>query len=662
VSAEADGYAPWETSVALTRPMRLDLRLQPAARLRGQVVERASGRPVPDAEVKLAPAATSGPGRAASTHTAEDGSFAFETVAAGRYQLSARSGRLLAIGPAVDLIATQTVERVRLAMDPGIAVSGRLRDAAGRGVPGIELTLGDARATSGADGHFRLDGVLPGQQSLSGAPSAAGWRGFWRTLTVPLEGLADVEVVLARGALLTGRVLTAEGLPAEGVVVSAEQKRWSVGMAESAADGSFRIAGLDGAAVSVRGWHPALGIARQELAAWGGQSSRAVELRLTAGASIAGRVAFEDGSPAAAVSVAFSGQELGTAYNSVSTGDDGSYRVRGLPPGRYTVHARRKGAPSWLSRSTETPDFRILTLGENEQRAGVDMVLARGGQSLAGTVSLADGKPAPGTQVVAGRERGAGHPLKPESYQVEHSAVVGPEGRFRIDDVEPGAFTLWAVRPGFPDAQVEHVPAGTADVRLRLTAPASLTGLVTRADGSPCPLFVLSLVSTQARRSSLGSRTVSDPGGAFDWTGLEAGTYQVRVSSLDVGASQLVTLAPGERKQGLHLVLDRSTEVTGTVIDGQSGAPLAGVSVAAVLPGQRLSTATRTDGSFQLGGILPGEDGRLTVSPPTGLAAQMRSFTLAAGTSRLDLGVFRLVKPDAAQRPGTSASMRSRSP
>ena len=283
-------------------------------------------------------------------------------------------------------------------------------------------------------------------------------------------------------------MLDAGGLPVPGAHVRADPQGREMRslVVETAEDGSFRIAGLPEGKAWLMAWHPTLGVVRQDSGLLAAGGSQHIELRLSAGASIAGTVRFEDGSPAAAVSVGFTGQERGGLYTSVATADDGSYVVSGLPAGKYTVRARRKAGPWNISTAVERPELRLITIGEGEQRRGVDLTLKPGGQSIAGSVTLSDGSPAAGASLVANIEDN-GKSWRPTGIAIEHSAVAREDGSFTLEDLEPGSFTVWAARPGMPDVSVEHVATGRKDLRITLRDAAVLAGLVVDGRASQSP-------------------------------------------------------------------------------------------------------------------------------------------------------------------------------
>ena len=688
VRAEADGYAPLETTAAVTRPLQQDLRLHPAALASGRVVARDTGQPLAGAEVRVDPVDPREGLGARATRTDDEGRFTFDDLSATQYRLNARQGTMLGEGPVLDLIAAARVDGVEVALDRGAAVAGRLIYAepsegsappaklraeassaaphaigeGGRGVAGVAVTLAATTAISGADGSFRVEGVSPGRHRLRVATSREGWTGVDKELTVGPGGLNRVEVTLSRGGLLTGRVLKADGTPAPGAQLRADPDGGRGLLmpitAESGGDGTFRIAGLPDGTATVQAWDPVFGVARQEVGPFSGASQQQVDLRLGPAASISGRVTFDDGSPAAAVSVAFTGQGRGMPYTSVSTVDDGRFSVQGLLPGRYTVKARRKLGPWNLSTSFERPDLRIVTL-EGEQRAeGVELVLPKGGRNIGGVALLADGQPAVGAQVVAGVEE-SGRAGRPPGHVVEHRGMVREDGRFLIEDVEAGLFTLWGLRPGLPEVEVNHVAAGRQDAQLQFTAPARLSGVVVDGSGRPLPSYSLNVVpgaspgetpEQRVRRTQLGvfgARSVRNPEGRFDWSGLRGGNHEIRIHApTGAVATRTVALAAGEHKQGLRLVGERGVRVTGKAVDLDSGAPLDRLLVYARTAGRNVDTTTNAEGRFELSGMVPGEEVEVRVIANQKHVPESKRLQVPTGTATADLGLFRLMRGD----------------
>jgi hypothetical protein len=453
-------------------------------------------------------------------------------------------------------------------------------------------------------------------------------------------------------------VLDASGLPVPGAQVRGDPQGRDMRsiVVETAADGTFRLTGLPEGRAWLMAWHPTLGMVRQDFGPLTAGRNEQVELRLAPGASIAGIVRFEDGKPAAAVSVAFTGQERGGLYTSVSTADDGSYRSGGLPPGKYTVRTRRKAGPWNISTSVERPDLRLVTVAEGQQKSGVDLVLKAGGQNIAGNVVLPDGTPAAGTTVVANIEENGKRAWRPTGISIEHSAVAGEDGSFTLNDLESGSFTVWAARPGMPEMAVDHVATGRRDLRITLRPAASLSGMVVDRKGQPVPRFSLNVLPAANNtpedrmvrdRAGLTQRPVNDPGGAFEWGGLTPGSYEVQARTADgAGGKQIVTVGEGERKQGVRVVVETGAVITGTAVSLETGAPLSGLRMYARLAGRHADATTDAKGAFEITGLLPGEEAEIRVMSGEDLVPEHKRVAVPAGVARVDAGTFRLMKRD----------------
>jgi RNA polymerase sigma factor (sigma-70 family) len=661
VRGEASGYAPSETTVPVTRNLRRDLRLHPAARISGVVLERATRQPVPDALVSISPMAwrMAVTGRPGDVRTDAQGAFVADDLVGGSYQVLARLGAAQGVGPEVAVVPTQTVQGLEVLLDEqqsAAVVEGQVVDTAGKGIAGARIVAGNG-AVSGPDGRFRLTGVGPGPALLKVSSPDPELGDADQMLTVGADGARDVNIVISASPRLTGRVVDAAGLPVPGAQVRVDPQGRDVRpvVVETLADGSFKMSGLPEGRAWLMAWHPTLGVNRQDFGPMAARHTQRIELRLAPGGSISGTVKLDDGSPAAGVSVGFSGQQRGGLYTSVATGEDGSFTTMGLPAGKYTVRARRKAGPWNVSTSVERPDLHIVTIDEGEQRRGVDLVLKRGGQSIAGQVVLPDGKPAAGTTVVANIEEN-GRSWRPTGVTIEHSAVSREDGSFTLHDIESGSFTLWAARPGVPESSLQHVTAGRRDVRIVLQTGTSLAGVVVDENSQAVPRFSLNVIpaaaSTPEERmardfAGMTQRPVNDPAGAFTWGGLTPGTYEIQVRTADgAGARQTVTLVEGEQKQDVRVVLASGAKIIGSAVSLETGETLARLRIYARIAGRHAEAVTDSRGAFELTGLLPGEAVEVRVTGGEDLVPETKHVVVPAGVSRVDAGVFRLMKRD----------------
>ena len=80
-------------------------------------------------------------------------------------------------------------EPVQIALEP-VVLTGRIATAAGDGIPGATVQLGDAQAITGANGSYRLERVVGGEAVVTRPawmPATAEWDGLTDRLDITLE-------------------------------------------------------------------------------------------------------------------------------------------------------------------------------------------------------------------------------------------------------------------------------------------------------------------------------------------------------------------------------------------------------------------------------------------------------------------------------------------
>jgi protocatechuate 3,4-dioxygenase beta subunit len=119
-----------------------------------------------------------------------------------------------------------------LVMKKGISVSGRVLDSDGKPIAGARLVLGRGRfsggnepeARSDAQGRFRFRQVKPGEAMVLTA-RAKGRAPEQKRVALDAGEVEDLEVRLAPGNVIAGRIVDAKGNPVRGAIVATESWR-----------------------------------------------------------------------------------------------------------------------------------------------------------------------------------------------------------------------------------------------------------------------------------------------------------------------------------------------------------------------------------------------------------------------------------------------------
>ena len=305
-----------------------EVRVARASALSGRVVDGA-GKPVNGVSVTLEPGrASTGPfgaddteGEPVFTRTGSDGSFRFDQAASSGNVLrveaegfasaglsGVRAGSLPA--PIVLTAATTLTGRV-LGTDGRTPAAGALVRAEGK-------TVG-RWVEAGADGRFRItDGPTPTTRMVADA-------GETGRAEAPVRAAEPVTLVLARPAVLAGRIVDARsGAPVPRARVEARGDSHTE-LARSGPDGRYRISGIAPGRYRVTAdERTRVPYSRDDVLAEAGRTTT-VDLPLTLGATVSGRVVDERGAPVAGAAVRLSG--------AFSMGFPVLARLRGKGPG-----------------------------------------------------------------------------------------------------------------------------------------------------------------------------------------------------------------------------------------------------------------------------------------------------------------------------------------
>ncbi|HEY6050768.1 MAG TPA: carboxypeptidase-like regulatory domain-containing protein, partial [Thermoanaerobaculia bacterium] len=532
----------------------------------------------------------------------------------------------------IDPRSTETVVLRR-----GGAIRGTVLDPSGKPAPGAIVAAEDAAAETDAAGRFEISGVPPGALEVR-----AIWKDDYaaRRDSVRLKKGEFVELSfrLARAASITGSVLE-EGTrrPIAGARVAASSssggpffaRRRGERSARADARGRFRLTGLAARPymleVSRDGFLPS---SLPHVAA-GVQSPGSANVALRRAATVTGRALDENGQPVAGARVRVN-QDTGfrrmmqrgpaamaasAMAGGVSTGLDGSFRIRNVAPGRnLELEAAKIGyAPA------HRPG---LTLKPGDAVKDVALVLRKGLEAR-GKIVDAQGQPVSSAEVrVAlseGGGRGARVVLRLMGVDREKpDAVSGADGAFVVKGLEAGDYTALVARDGFARKTVPalQVKASGENVwpPIQLTAGSVLAGFVRDSAGQPIAGAQILAVDPGSGARPVDALSALD--GGFRLAGFSADRpLMLNVSAPGYAPLQKNVTPPADN---MAIVLKTAGSIRGIVEDADTKQPVTDFSISRSnrgagpfniqIGGRGSDRAFHSDdGTFELPDVAPGK-------------------------------------------------------
>ena len=638
---------PYEPGAA-AGPVRI--RLTNGRQARGRVVDT-DGNPVAGAEVKLTwPeqkqsrfASLLREDATEAVATNEQGAFRIAAVNTGEYNLSVSHAEHVSPGalPVEVPEGRGEIDLGEFTLVPGAEILGVVVDPDQEPVEGASIrfrSYGWARdqertATTDADGNFRLAGLPHEQIDLT--VEAEGYALSTLQGARPATG-EPILIQLARGASLSGRVLTAAGTAAAGARVNLEPddstrmrvRDWYLRDTRTRTDGdghfSFGhvIPGLW--FVEASAGNEAARTDRLELVSG---SERTVELRLHAQDRLTVIVTAPSGQPVTEARIRLEPKDAGQSSEYGTT--DGSGRARlEVAAGPATVTVEH---PEHVDERREI----VVEPGDTELA-----VQLQAGAEISGFVRSETGTPATAT-VEAHTERAANTDVDIRRYLYPPTTTLsGSDGSFRLTGLEAGRYFLVARAAGHPESgpaePIDVDGRDVAGVEIVLESGASLRGAVT---GLP-PADLAQVTITTTRLAQWQTAT-PDSEGNFIIENLAPGTWQVAARRGDSFTARTVertvTIAAAGTDEFVELPFERGLRLTGQVLT--AGVPLVGGRVNAMHLRNEDERHAEVDqqGRFELDGLEAGSY-RLGVSSPSG-GTEYRSFELQTDLDglRIDL-------------------------
>ena len=569
--------------------------------------------------------------------------------------------------------STKTVDVV---LRRGLTLTGRVRDESGRPIADAEIELGSGRGfgvraarvlgvgalatarpkvSTGGDGRFEVKGLSEGDYSLTVTKVGFAEHRLDR-VPIETERRDPLEITLSAGADIRGTVSRRDGRSAEGyriramVAGSSEPGFGPFGgplggpfgggligagtggpdpLRGTGADGAFSLAGLragetydlvvlgpDGTATRREGVAAPSEDVDIVVPGPGRISGRVIDAQTLSPIPdfqvdfgpdrSSGRGGFGPGGRAGAGRVtvrairAFT--DAANAGPQAVHSDDGAFALDDVPAGTWEVVAQAKGYQG----------ARVggVSVEEGGARDGVEVRLTPGNAIRGRVLDGAGGIPVLDASVTLQRAGGGGRALA--QLMGESDARTDGDGRFAIEGLAPGSYTVVAQHPDYAEATaLVDVKDGPASAELRMVPGGLVGGVVLSTANAPVAGAAVSLSSGggggfgRGGFASLagGDSTVTDDSGRFRFRHVTAGRYTVSASMRGHGTTPAdVVLQAGESRDNLVLSLASGTRIRGAVT-GLPAALRGNVRVFASGPdGYGAATTTAADGSFEVTG------------------------------------------------------------
>ncbi|HTF89821.1 MAG TPA: carboxypeptidase-like regulatory domain-containing protein [Planctomycetota bacterium] len=385
-------------------------------------------------------------------------------------------------------------------------------------------------------------------------------------------------------------------------------------------DGSFVARGVTPGRITLRATANQRTPAELDLGSLAdGDVREGIELAMGLGGQIGGHVSWQDGSPAvgAVVQLLPEGKQAkrqnpfldGTpkVFHEAIVDADGAFLISGLNEGPLTLVAQFTDYESAPKGVEAKPKGKAKI--ENVAIGTLDMkVVLQGGYSIKGSVVDDAGAPIQKFRVTATPEP-ADAASKPLIIPISNKL-----GRFELTGLLDGSYLVGisAARYENPDPLLVRVPVDTTPLTFVLARRASISGVVVQPDGSPAAQARLR-IQPQDLQIWIPRDTVdglSNSQGQFDLTSVGAGAIVLRAQSEKFASSEELPLqvSPGQRIEGLRLVLRTPARITGEVLPTHEGERISGRMIHGY-SGQdsQISGLTDDKGRFEFEHVDPGE-------------------------------------------------------
>ncbi|MBW7474867.1 carboxypeptidase regulatory-like domain-containing protein [Paenibacillus oenotherae] len=387
----------------------------------------------------------------------------------------------------------------------------------GASLPGTSIRVFNSEgltvqtAVADAAGGYTVTSLSPGSYSLVFAEEGYASRTVGATVTAGT--VSNVSIALARLAgAVSGIVTDLGGTPLPDTVIRMFSNNIIVGRVNTKEDGSYIIPNLS----------PGTYILSARTDGFGGETlgviiepsqTTPVNIRLTPNpGSITGIVRDGSGNPIAGALVAIQNNVDGgpVILTRVISTVDGTYIVNNLQPGNYIAAVSADGYQNQFAAVQVSSDG----------IARHDFSLAPSPGIIQGTVTEAGGTHVFGAAVEIRVTNANGITV--------FSLFTDPNGRFEVDNLAPGTYTILASSSNFQTAAATTMVRAAASSTLSLVLlpdPGAIQGRVT--DSITGAGIIGAAINILDQNTFLTGSTITDSSGNFRVSGLSPGNYSV---------------------------------------------------------------------------------------------------------------------------------------
>ncbi|MCR4315719.1 MAG: carboxypeptidase regulatory-like domain-containing protein [Planctomycetes bacterium] len=329
---------------------------------------------------------------------------------------------------------------------------------------------------------------------------------------------------------------------------------------------------------------------------------------------IRGEVTDQDGKPLELAKVSvhdrrfFDGRNRYLTVFETVTDAGGNFIFDAVPAGFYDLYVVAEGYAS-----KTLVEFAVIENSQQELKFRLVQEL-----KITGKVTDEEGTPIVGARIEVGTIQEKVFPL----------VLTDEDGNFSIQHLSNSQYAMRITAEGYGSDTREGIRGGTENLDLKLRPAGGISGNVYfMSEEEPVTAYRVRVFRTNGNAYDRGMDVagasvyeIFDEKGAFEVDGLRAGRYQIEVFHADYGSkrSEDITIASGEKKPGVVLMLDPGGVLSGVILRSDTKEPVSRAQVAvaecvrfgdSLYPfetSRELTTETDDTGAFELRGMPAG--------------------------------------------------------